>query len=106
LHCEALWICRAQAIPFDGWSISDYPAIQDAKVLQGKVRNGTAAYLSGLTDQQLNEEIVPHASDGFEITCTPAHLIHHALTHAFHHKGQIVSMCRMLGHPAPDTDML
>ncbi|MGB8537818.1 MAG: hypothetical protein WCD57_15465 [Acidobacteriaceae bacterium] len=25
--------------------------------------------------------------------------------HAFHHKGQIVSMCSILGHPAPDTDL-
>ncbi len=24
---------------------------------------------------------------------------------AFHHKGQIVAMCRALGHPAHDTDL-
>jgi len=40
------------------------------------------------------------------MTATPAHVIHHVLTHAFHHKGQIVSMCRMLGYPAPETDLL
>ncbi len=106
LQCEALWIHRAQAIPFEGWSMENYPAIQDARVLHGIARGGTSAYLSGLTDQQLNKELTMRASDGFEITCTPAHVIHHALTHAFHHKGQIVSMCRILGHPAPDTDML
>jgi uncharacterized damage-inducible protein DinB len=27
------------------------------------------------------------------------------LTHAFHHKGQIVAMCRALGHPTTDTDL-
>jgi hypothetical protein len=26
-------------------------------------------------------------------------------THAFHHKGQIVAMLRILGCPAPDTDL-
>jgi uncharacterized damage-inducible protein DinB len=31
--------------------------------------------------------------------------LHHLLTHTFHHKGQIVAMCRVLGHPAPDTDL-
>jgi len=106
LQCEAVWIHRARAVSFDGWSITDYQAIQDAKVLQRKVKSETYAYLSGLTDQQLNEEITLHAYDGFEISCTPAHVIHHALTHAFHHKGQIASMCRTLGHPAPDTDVL
>jgi uncharacterized damage-inducible protein DinB len=105
-QCETNWIHRAQAIPFDGLSISEYPAIRDARVLQGKVRSETSAYLSGLTEQQLNEEITLRSYDGFEMTCTPAHVIHHVLTHAFHHKGQIVSMCRMLGHPAPDTDVL
>jgi uncharacterized damage-inducible protein DinB len=105
-QCETNWIHRAQAIAFDGLSISEYPAIGDAKVLQGKVRNETSAYLSGLTEQRLNEEITLRSYDGFEMTCTPAHVIHHLLTHAFHHKGQIVSMCRILGHPAPDTDLL
>ena len=106
LQCEALWIRRAQAISFDGWNISEYPAVEDARVLQEKVRTETLAYLSGLTDQQLNEEMTLRTSDGFEINCMPAQVIHHVLTHAFHHKGQIVSMCRLLGHPAPDTDML
>jgi len=27
------------------------------------------------------------------------------LTHAFHHKGQMVAMCRALGRPVRDTDM-
>ena len=105
-QCEINWIHRAQAIPFGGLRISEYPAIRDARVLQRKVRSETSAYLSGLTEQQLNEEITLRSYDGFEITCTPAHVIHHVLTHAFHHKGQIVSMCRMLGYPAPDTDVL
>ena len=105
-QCETNWIHRAQAIPFDGLSVSEYPAILEARVLQRKVRSETSAYLSGLTEQQLNEEITLRSYDGFEITCTPAHVIHHVLTHAFHHKGQIVSMCRMLGYPAPDTDVL
>jgi len=29
----------------------------------------------------------------------------HVITHAFHHKGQIVAMLRILGYPAPDTDL-
>ncbi|WP_125488078.1 DinB family protein [Edaphobacter aggregans] len=35
----------------------------------------------------------------------PALILHHVLTHAFHHKGQIVAMCRALVQPAPDTDL-
>jgi uncharacterized damage-inducible protein DinB len=46
-----------------------------------------------------------HFSDGDTAVRTPALILHHLLTHAFHHKGQIVAMCRTLGHPAPDTDL-
>ena len=43
--------------------------------------------------------------DGDVAVRTPALVLHHVLTHAFHHKGQIVAMCRTFGHPAPDTDL-
>lgn len=30
----------------------------------------------------------------------------HVLTHEFHHKGQVMTMSRLLGHTPPDTDIL
>lgn len=30
----------------------------------------------------------------------------HVITHEFHHKGQIMSMARLLGHTPPDADVL
>jgi uncharacterized damage-inducible protein DinB len=39
------------------------------------------------------------------LTVTPLQLFTHVLTHEFHHKGQIMSMCRLLGYPPPDTDV-
>ena len=62
-------------------------------------------YLSGLSDSQLNSETELHFSDGDMAVRTPALVLHHVLTHAFHHKGQVVAMCRLLGYPAPDTDL-
>lgn len=35
---------------------------------------------------------------------TPLELFTHVTTHEFHHKGQIVLLCRMLGHVPVDTD--
>jgi uncharacterized damage-inducible protein DinB len=65
----------------------------------------TTAYLSRLTEEQLNTGSELHFSDGDTAVRTPALVLHHVFTHAFHHKGQIVAMCRVLGHPAPDTDL-
>src|SRR5258706_8933533 len=38
-------------------------------------------------------------------TATPLQLFTHVVTHKFHHKGQILLMCRQLGHIPPDTDV-
>lgn len=39
-------------------------------------------------------------------TTTPLWLLTHTITHEFHHKGQIVTMARHLGHIPPDTDLV
>ena len=65
----------------------------------------TLNYLSSLSEQRLITATELHFPDGDIAVRTPALILHHVLTHAFHHKGQIVSMCRILGYPAPDTDL-
>ncbi len=39
------------------------------------------------------------------ITATPLALFTHVITHEFHHKGQIVSMSRLMGYIPRDTDV-
>jgi len=104
--CEMRWIGRVQLILPGDWKDEDWPSVAEAKILQQQAREGTLAYLSGLTDKQLNEAIEILSPGGDTMVETPAAVIHHVLTHAFHHKGQIVAMCRLLGYPAPDTDLL
>jgi len=43
---------------------------------------------------------------GQQLSLTPLQLFTHTLTHEFHHKGQIMTMCRLLGHTPPDTDII
>jgi uncharacterized damage-inducible protein DinB len=105
LNCEGFWIHVLQALPFADEVPAGWPDVPAARVLQQKVGANTHAYLSGLTDEQLNTDTTLHFPDGDTATRTPALVLHHFLTHAFHHKGQIVSMCRALGYPAPDTDL-
>jgi uncharacterized damage-inducible protein DinB len=45
-----------------------------------------------------------HDSMG-QLRVTPLQLFTHVITHEFHHKGQMMSMCRILGHQPPDTDV-
>jgi uncharacterized damage-inducible protein DinB len=43
---------------------------------------------------------------GFKLTKTPLQLYTQAVTHEFHHKGQIVTMSRLLGYTPVDTDVI
>jgi uncharacterized damage-inducible protein DinB len=105
LGCESRWVRRLEVKPIGDWEPARWPAVSDARTLQREVKTQTLAYLSGITNQQLNAETTLHFSSGDTADRTPALVLHHLLTHAFHHKGQIVAMCRVLGHPAPDTDL-
>jgi uncharacterized damage-inducible protein DinB len=105
LNCEGFWVRTLQGQRYVGRNPAEFPAVSDARLLQQEVSRRTHSYLSGLTDQQLNNNTELHFPDGGIAIRTPALILHHILTHAFHHKGQIVAMCRALGHPAPDTDL-
>ncbi len=105
LNCEGFWIHTLQAIPFVDQDPANLPTVSDARRLQSEVSTRTLNYLSGLSEQHLVTAKELHFSDGDVAVRTPALILHHVLTHAFHHKGQIVSMCRILGYPAPDTDL-
>jgi uncharacterized damage-inducible protein DinB len=104
-NCEGFWIHTLQGLRYNNRTPEDCPALADVRLLQKEVSESTHAYLSTLTDQQLDTDAELHFSDGDVALRTPAFVLHHVLTHAFHHKGQIVAMCRALGHPAPDTDL-
>jgi uncharacterized damage-inducible protein DinB len=105
LGCEARWVRRLQVRPVGDWDPARWPSIPDARSLQRDVTTQTLAYFSGLTNHELNANTTLHFPDGSSAIRTPALVLHHVLTHAFHHKGQIVAMCRILSQPAPDTDL-
>jgi uncharacterized damage-inducible protein DinB len=104
-NCEGFWIHVLQGLAFRDRNPADCLAVNDARLLQQEVSRQTLTYLSRLSGQQLNADTELRFPDGDIAIRTPALVLHHVLTHAFHHKGQIVAMCRVLGHPAPDSDL-
>lgn len=50
-------------------------------------------------------ERIYNESEG-PVGLTPLWLMTHTMTHEFHHKGQIVTLARKLGHAPPDTDLV
>jgi uncharacterized damage-inducible protein DinB len=103
LACEEGWVHALQNEPFRyGEECPTMPALRASK---DQVRQATRAYLGKLTEEQLNETLAARPADWGGELRTPAFILLHVITHAFHHKGQIVAMLRILGYPAPDTDL-
>jgi len=76
----------------------------------GKMRNEFAA-----VDRTMDEFLVARFNadtivntlpNRGEVSSNSLALFTHVITHEFHHKGQLVSMIRMLGYHPPDTDLV
>jgi uncharacterized damage-inducible protein DinB len=104
-NCEGFWVHTLQGLQYADRDLAACPDLVDARLLKQQVSEQTRTYLSSLTEEQLNADAELHFADGDGAVRSPALVLHHVLTHAFHHKGQIVAMCRELGRPAPDTDL-
>ena len=104
-NCEGFWVHTLQGLPYADRKTTEFPGVCEARALLQEVAQQTRGYLSCLTDRSINTNTELRFPDGDVAIRTPSLVLHHVLTHAFHHKGQVVAMCRALGHPAPDTDL-
>ncbi len=105
LMCEEGWVHDLQNKTFAGWREEECPTIGDIRAARERVRGATRTYLENLTEEQLNTTLAERPADWGGELRSPAFILLHVITHAFHHKGQIVAMLRILGYPAPDTDL-
>jgi uncharacterized damage-inducible protein DinB len=100
---EAFWLSRLEGHKFQSWNYVAYTDVPAMRAAFERVAAATRAYLEQLDDAALNAQLELTFDDG-SLTTTPALVLSHVITHGFHHKGQVVAMCRLLGHPAPNTD--
>ena len=105
LTCEEGWVHDLQNRAFAGWSEGDCPTMAALLAAKDRVREATRTYLDDLTEEQLNTTLADRPVDWGGELRSPAFIVLHVITHTFHHKGQIVAMLRILGYPAPDTDL-
>jgi uncharacterized damage-inducible protein DinB len=53
-----------------------------------------------------DQQFANYKSGNRYVTATILELFTHVTTHEFHHKGQVMTMCRLLGHVPPDADII
>jgi uncharacterized damage-inducible protein DinB len=105
LTCEEGWVHDLQNKPFVGWREDDCLTITAMRAARERISEATQAYLNGLSEDQLNSTLAKRPLDWGGELRSPAFILLHVITHTFHHKGQIVAMLRIVGYPAPDTDL-
>ncbi len=107
---EYYWVWKlmnpAQADPpWDAWKAGRFGSVAKIEAARTEVRAHTIAYLKSVKDSELAAAYTLSWPWQGSETGSRAFYLHHALTHHFHHKGQVAAMCRILGHPCPETDL-
>lgn len=105
LTCEEGWVQDLQDKTFAGWGDEDCPTMETLVAAKNRISQATRTYLHDLSEEQLNTTLGKRPVDWGGDLRSPAFILLHVITHAFHHKGQIVAMLRILGYPAPDSDL-
>jgi uncharacterized damage-inducible protein DinB len=108
LDCEYSWVLGVQGLgdtPYDWEHEKTLQTPPELAAQREWVEAQTRAWLLSESDESLNapREV---SEDGRTHSGVPAEMLLHLMTHAYHHKGQIAAMCRLLGYPAPSTDMV
>jgi len=102
---ELNWVRALQKAPEVTLNPADYPDVRAVRSLKQQVEAQTVAYLDGLSDAEYETVVAARPAYWTTPPRSPAFILHHVVTHAFHHKGQVVAMFRLLGYPIGDTDL-
>ena len=105
LMAEAFWLSNLQNRILDEPTPEEFKSMAELQEAKRSIAADTVAYLDGLNEAALNDELKVVPKNWIGPRRTPGYILLHVITHAFHHKGQICMMYRMLGHPISDTDM-
>jgi len=80
---------------------ADYPSIPALDIHERRVADRTADWLRTTSLEELNTPRLVRTWPDVKRRLVPAHVILRTQTHIYHHQGQVLAMCRLLGRPGP-----
>ncbi len=81
--------------------LEEYPTIESLEHFRVEVAERTDRYLGRATTAELNTPREMKTWPDRIRRLMPAHVVLRTQMHVYHHQGQILAMCRLLGQPAP-----
>ena len=82
----------------------DFAAIESLEKYRESVFAATEAYLHAASPTELNTARPMMTWGNKERILVPANVIIRPVTHYFHHQGQVLAMCRLMGKPCSGLD--
>jgi uncharacterized damage-inducible protein DinB len=106
VNCYMQWLGYfALKMPLAFLDDKNFTTLSLIRPLYSQVDDIMGVFLENFAEQ-LENPLASTLPRNRQFTATPLQLFTHVLTHEFHHKGQIMTMCRLLGHTPPDTDII
>jgi uncharacterized damage-inducible protein DinB len=102
---ERYWVTAVQGLTPEEPDWQGIPSLPELQALHDETIQATRSWLAGIDEAKLNTAVELHMWE-LRHSGVPAEMLLHLLTHAYHHKGQAAAMCRLLGYPAPMSDMI
>lgn len=81
-----------------------HPTISTLQSMRESVAATTVEYLRGASVEELNTPRTLLTWGNVERSLQPAHVVLRTQMHLYHHQGQVLAMCRLLGHPRSGLD--
>ena len=101
---EHLWLARLQCKPspvvWPEWTIAEIAPQQES------ITGAINAYVTSLSDEQLQTEVAYNNSKGESWTNSVADILMHIVMHSIYHRGQIALVLRESGIAPPYTDFI
>ena len=110
LHSGNTYISWLENFGLDGtlpfYENDDIKELKEIKILYEQVDLFVHEFLKKYSDDYMRSLTREIKRKGITLTLTPLQLFTHVMTHEFHHKGQILTMSRLLGYVPADTDVI
>lgn len=107
LGAEWVWVARWQGLSPssapDEWGDA---SIGELRAAWREVEDSQEAFLESLGDADLDRIVAYARMSGDTVRSPVRQMLRHVVNHATYHRGQVVTMLRQLGRPAPSTDLI
>ncbi len=101
-----VWLCRWTGESPKTWPTWAHGSVGEIREEWRRIHTQREEFLDGLSDEDLEREIVFTRLNGEVDQATLGFLFQHVVNHATYHRGQIASQIRLVGGVPPSTDLL